>query len=81
MPFQILWSMGYHVNFRIVVLLVSRVGVTNLTTQITAAFCKSLIFNAFFACGSSPSSHSKINVKNQQLSDVLRIPGTRWGRS
>jgi hypothetical protein len=41
------WPMGYHVGFRNVVLLVSRVGVTNLTTQFAAAFSKSLIFNVF----------------------------------
>jgi len=56
MHFQNLWSMGYHTVHRNVVLLVSRVGVTNLTTQNTAAFCKSLIFNDFLACGSSPSA-------------------------
>jgi len=59
MHFQSLWSMGYHVVFRNVVLLVSRVGVTNLTTQNTAVFSNSLIFNAFLACGSCPISHPK----------------------
>jgi hypothetical protein len=59
MPFQSLLSMGYDMGFRNVVLLVSRVGVTNLTTQNTAVFSKSLIFNAFLACGSSPISHPK----------------------
>lgn len=59
MPFQSLWSIGYHVVFRNAVFLVSRMGVTNLTTQNTVAFCKSLIFNDFLACGSSPISHPK----------------------
>lgn len=59
MHFQSLWSMGYHVVFRNVVLLVSRVGVTNLTTQNTAVFCKPLILNDFLACGSNPISHPK----------------------
>ena len=51
--------MGYHTALRNVVLLVSRVGVTNLMTQNTAVFSKPLIFNAFLACGSSPISHPK----------------------
>lgn len=59
MHFQSLWSMGYHVVIRNVVLLVSRVGVTNLTTQNTAAFCKPLILNDFLVCGSNPISHPK----------------------
>lgn len=42
-PFQSLWPMGYHVILRNVVLLVSRVGVTNLTTHNTDAFSKYLI--------------------------------------
>lgn len=40
---QSLGPMGYHVVLRNVVLLVSRVGVTNLTTYNTAEYSKSLI--------------------------------------
>ena len=59
--------MGYHTVFRNVVLLVSRVGVTNLATQNTAVFSKSLIFNAFLACGSSPISHPKHSKESPLL--------------
>ena len=59
MSFKSPCFMGYHTALRNVVLLVSLVGVTNLTTQNTAVFSKPLIFNAFLACGSSPISHPK----------------------